>query len=53
MTAQHAIHTVEVRAGRFVASCSCGQYKSKAFSFPGHAQSAGAAHTAAKTGGVQ
>ncbi len=50
MTAQHTVRAVEVKAGRFVATCSCGKYKSKPFHFPGHAQSAGAAHVAAKAG---
>ncbi|MEV1315314.1 hypothetical protein AB0J14_04435 [Micromonospora arborensis] len=46
----HKIRTVEVRPGRFVASCSCGKYKSKAFFYPGYAQSAGAGHVSAKVG---
>jgi len=44
------IRTVEVKSGRFVASCSCGKYKSKPFFYPGYAQSAGAGHVAAKAG---
>lgn len=48
MTANHWILTVEVRPGKFRATCTCGKYRSRAYDFPGYAQRAGAAHCKAK-----
>jgi hypothetical protein len=45
----HVVTVENHRSGRYRAVCTCGQYRSKSYYFPGLAEAAGWDHTKAKS----
>jgi hypothetical protein len=48
---EHVIKVIHLQGSRqswYHSECSCGEYRSKAFGYPGHAEQAGTDHKRAK-----